>query len=146
MKPGEIIETKTPNAVTAIRGTVVVAEVVPTPEGHRSTISVLRGVIDVTRLDRVIASDCRWTSARLATHRAKPLAEVGTRWDYVITVCDAAYERCPEFEQKTSRLHWGVEDPSQVPGTPAHQLEVFRRVRDDLAERVRRWLADLTER
>jgi arsenate reductase len=82
----------------------------------------------------------------LSSHRAKSLAEVGTRWDYVITVCDAAYEQCPEFEAKTSRLHWSVEDPSRVPGTPTQQLEVFRRVRDDLAERVRRWLADLTER
>src|SRR5262245_6688825 len=50
MKPGEVIEIKTPNAVTAIRGTVVVAEVVP---GRivSSTISVLRGLVEVTRLD-----------------------------------------------------------------------------------------------
>src|SRR2546428_8102900 len=51
MKPGEVIEIKTPNAVTAIRGTVVVAEVVPTPEGHRSTITILKGLVDVTKLD-----------------------------------------------------------------------------------------------
>jgi hypothetical protein len=50
MKPGEIIEIRTPNAVTAIRGTVVVAEVFPA-QSVRSTISVLRGLIDVTRLD-----------------------------------------------------------------------------------------------
>ena len=82
----------------------------------------------------------------LFSQRAKSLAEVGTRWDYVITVCDAAYEQCPEFDAKTSRLHWSVEDPSRVPGTPTQQLEVFRRVREDLAERVGRWLVDLTER
>ena len=51
MKPGEVIEIKTPNAVTAIRGTVVVAEVVPTPEGHRSTITILKDLVDVTKLD-----------------------------------------------------------------------------------------------
>ena len=51
MKRGEIIEIKTPNAVTAIRGTVVVAEVSPGAI-IRSTITVLRGLIDVTRLDR----------------------------------------------------------------------------------------------
>jgi arsenate reductase len=82
----------------------------------------------------------------LGSHRAKSITDVGTRWDYVITVCDAAYEQCPEFEAKTSRLHWSVEDPSRVPGGPAQQLEAFRRVREDLAERVRRWLADLSER
>ncbi len=51
MKPGEVIEIKTPNAVTAIRGTVVIAEVSPVPEGHRSTITILRGLVDVTKLD-----------------------------------------------------------------------------------------------
>ena len=53
MKPGEVIEIKTPNAVTAIRGTVVIAEVSPVPEGHRSTITILRGLVDVTKLDQV---------------------------------------------------------------------------------------------
>lgn len=51
MKPGEVIEIRTPNAVTAIRGTVVVAEVQPVPGGHRSTITILRGLVDVARLD-----------------------------------------------------------------------------------------------
>jgi hypothetical protein len=51
MKPGEVIEIKTPNAVTAIRGTVVIAEVSPVPDGHRSTITILRGLVDVTKLD-----------------------------------------------------------------------------------------------
>jgi hypothetical protein len=51
MKPGDVIEIKTPNAVTAIRGTVVVAEVEPASSGVRSTITILRGLVDVTRLD-----------------------------------------------------------------------------------------------
>jgi hypothetical protein len=51
MKPGEVIEIKTPNAVTAIRGTVVIAEVEPVPQGYQSTITILRGLVDVTRLD-----------------------------------------------------------------------------------------------
>jgi hypothetical protein len=51
MKPGEVIEIKTPNAVTAIRGTVVIAEVEPLPQGHQSTITILRGLVDVTKLD-----------------------------------------------------------------------------------------------
>jgi hypothetical protein len=47
MKPGETVELKTPNAVVAIRGTLVVAEVSPT----RSTITVVRGLVEVTKLD-----------------------------------------------------------------------------------------------
>ena len=54
MKPGDVIEIKTPNAVTAIRGTVVVAEVEPASSGYRSTITILRGLVDVTRLDATV--------------------------------------------------------------------------------------------
>ena len=50
MKPGEVVEIKTPNAVSAIRGTVVVAEVFPGGM-VRSTVTVLRGLVDVTRLE-----------------------------------------------------------------------------------------------
>ena len=51
MKPGEVIQIKTPNAVTAIRGTVVIAEVQPVSGGHQSTITILRGLVDVTKVD-----------------------------------------------------------------------------------------------
>ena len=53
MKPGEVIEIKTPNAVTAIRGTVVIAEVQPVSGGHQSTITILRGLVDVTGVDSI---------------------------------------------------------------------------------------------
>lgn len=48
MQTGEIVEVRTPNAVAGIRGTVIVAEVF---SASRSVITVLKGVIDVTRLD-----------------------------------------------------------------------------------------------
>jgi hypothetical protein len=48
MRPGDLVEVRTPNAVAGIRGTVIVAEVF---DAQRSIITVLKGVIDVTRLD-----------------------------------------------------------------------------------------------
>src|SRR5438034_295554 len=48
MRPGDLVEVRTPNAVAGIRGTVIVAEVF---DAQRSVITVLKGVIDVTRLD-----------------------------------------------------------------------------------------------
>lgn len=47
MKPGETLEIKTPNVVVGIRGTFVVAEV----SAGRSTITIVRGVVEVTKLD-----------------------------------------------------------------------------------------------
>lgn len=97
-----------------------------------------------TRVHPLAAQVMAERGLSLGSHRAKSIAEVGTRWDYVITVCDAAFERCPEFPDKTSRLHWSVEDPSEMTGLP--QIDAFRRVRDDLAERITQWVADQAER
>jgi arsenate reductase len=62
------------------------------------------------------------------------------RWDYVITVCDAAAERCPVFPQETTRMHWSFEDPSRAAGSEDERLGVFRKVRDQIAARLRAWL------
>src|SRR5262249_41643974 len=50
MRPGEIVEIRTQNAVAAIRGTVVVAENLPVPPGAppQSRIHVLSGYVDIT--------------------------------------------------------------------------------------------------
>jgi hypothetical protein len=47
MRPGELVEIKTPNAISGVRGTIVVAEVL----NGISTITVLRGLVDVYRRD-----------------------------------------------------------------------------------------------
>ena len=57
-------------------------------------------------------------------------------FDYVITVCDDANEACPFFPGAQSRLHWSIEDPSKVEGSEDERLEVFRRVRDEIKDRV----------
>jgi protein-tyrosine-phosphatase len=82
----------------------------------------------------------------LRGHRSKPLSEMGTRWDYVITLCDEAFEECPEFPAKTCHLHWSIDDPSRPRETPEEEIDAFCRVRDDLAMRLRRWLAEREER
>ena len=51
MRPGESVEVVTPNATAAIRGTIVVAEVEPDAATPHSTITVLRGLIEVTQHD-----------------------------------------------------------------------------------------------
>ena len=63
-------------------------------------------------------------------------------WDYVITVCDSANERCPLFPGRTTRLHWSFEDPSAVTGSEDERLAVFRQVRDAIAARLRGWVAE----
>jgi arsenate reductase len=64
-------------------------------------------------------------------------------WDYVITVCDSANEGCPVVPARTTRLHWSFDDPSRAEGTDEERLQTFRRVRDQLLERIRAWVATL---
>jgi arsenate reductase len=65
---------------------------------------------------------------------------LGTHIPHVITVCDNAKERCPIFPGAGKVLHWGFDDPAAAQGTHAEQLAVFRRVRDEIVERIQREL------
>jgi len=77
----------------------------------------------------------------LRAHTSKTLDRfLDERWDYVITVCDSANERCPLFPGAATRLHWSFDDPSAVTGAEAERLAGFRRVRDEIRARLREWL------
>jgi arsenate reductase len=79
----------------------------------------------------------------LAGHSSKTLDRfLGEPWDYVITVCDQANERCPLFPGRAKRIHWSFEDPSAAGGSDADRLAAFRRVRDEIQAQLRRWLTN----
>ncbi len=54
MRPGEVIEIRTPNAIAAIRGTVLVVELIPAPGGspgqpnYTTKVHVLHGLVEVS--------------------------------------------------------------------------------------------------
>ena len=50
-------------------------------------------------------------------------------FDFIITVCDNANERCPYFPGKAQRLHFNFPDPAKAKGTEEEIREEFRRVR-----------------
>jgi arsenate reductase len=55
---------------------------------------------------------------------------------YVITVCDSARQRCPAFPSAYKFLHWNLDDPAEATGSHEAKLAVFRRVRDEIIERI----------
>ena len=58
-------------------------------------------------------------------------------WDYVITVCGGAKESCPGFTGKVKeRLHIGFDDPSDAVGSEDFIISEFRRVRNEICERL----------
>lgn len=50
-------------------------------------------------------------------------------FDFVITVCDNAKERCPFFPTKAQRFHYNFPDPSKETGTDEDVEELFLKVR-----------------
>jgi arsenate reductase (thioredoxin) len=66
---------------------------------------------------------------------------LGQPWDYVVTVCDSANERCPVFPARTTRLHWSFEDPSAATGSEEKKLQTFRRIRDEIQVKIRSWIS-----
>lgn len=74
----------------------------------------------------------------ISDHRSKSVDEfISREFDYVITVCDNARESCPVFPGKTRTIHWSFEDPAAAQGDEAKRLAVFRRIRDEIRERLR---------
>jgi arsenate reductase len=72
-----------------------------------------------------------------ASLRSKGLDEFGRQgFDYAITLCANAEQACPAFLGQTKRVHIGFEDPSRATGGEEERLEVFRRLRDEIKERL----------
>jgi len=106
-----------------------------------------------------LGSDCQaWSAGTEATRvnplAAKVLAELdidttalrsktmdefaGDNFDYVITLCGDANEKCPLFFGGVQRLHHGFDDPSRLQGGEEAVLPEFRRVRDE----IKSWIMD----
>jgi len=58
-------------------------------------------------------------------------------FDFVITVCDDAREKCPVFPGPHRLIHWRFADPAAATGTPAEIKKAFMRIRDEIAGRIR---------
>ena len=101
---------------------------------------------EATRVHPLAIQAMQEVGIDLAGHTSKSLdGFLDKSWDYVITVCDSANERCPVFPGRTTRIHWSFDDPSQVTGTDQEHLQAFRRVRDQIHARLRQWLENLEE-
>ncbi|HUV16586.1 MAG TPA: arsenate reductase ArsC [Pelolinea sp.] len=61
-------------------------------------------------------------------------------FDLVVTVCDSAAEKCPLWLGKGKRVHMGFPDPAKTSGDEESIKQVFRQVRDDIAEKIPRLL------
>jgi len=79
----------------------------------------------------------------ISGQRSKSVDEfAGQPFDFVITVCDAANEACPVFPA-ARRIHWSFDDPAAFAGSYDERLAAFRRIRDQIHERLKTFAATL---
>jgi arsenate reductase len=71
-----------------------------------------------------------WESKSLERYRDQA-------FDLVVTVCDNAKESCPVFPGAKQTLHWPFDDPADAAGSDDERMETFRRVRDEIKERIK---------
>lgn len=58
-------------------------------------------------------------------------------FDYVITVCDNAKERCPFFPSTAQKFHENFPDPAKATGTEEEVMQQFRMVREMIKHHMR---------
>jgi len=69
----------------------------------------------------------------ISAHTSKHMDEfLNQNVETVITVCGNADQACPMFPGQLNRHHWGFDDPAHATGTEEEQMQVFRRVRDEI--------------
>lgn len=61
-------------------------------------------------------------------------------FDFIITVCDNAKERCPFFPSKAKRFHYNFPDPAKATGTAEEISEQFRQVRQQIKDYCQRFV------
>lgn len=107
---------------------------------------------------QILGADWEVKSAGVEAHGLNPgavraMAEVGidissqtsdrldldtmNRADLIVTLCGDAADRCPATPPSVRREHWGFDDPAKASGTPEQIKAEFRRVRDEIGERIR---------
>lgn len=74
----------------------------------------------------------------ISDHTSKHVRELkDIPFDIVVTVCDNAKESCPIFPgERKKMLHLPFEDPAFAKGDPSEVMEIFRRVRDEIKEKL----------
>jgi arsenate reductase len=99
---------------------------------------VLSAGVSPTQVRPEAITAMREIGVDISHHHSKSVDEfTGQKFEYVITVCDNANEQCPLFSGDTKRIRWSFDDPAKMDGDEEARLAVFRRVRDEILQRLR---------
>lgn len=79
----------------------------------------------------------------ISHHTSNNISEyMSMDFDFVITVCDNARERCPIFPKKARQFHKDFTDPAKATGTAEEIADQFRQVREQIKKYCRQFVED----
>ena len=95
---------------------------------HRRAIAVMQEIgIDISR------------------QKSKEIdAELLRKMDIVVTLCGNAEETCPWTPPSIKRIHLPIKDPVGTTGTEMEIMKEFRRARDEIKERVKKLVEEIS--
>lgn len=110
---------------------------------HGDIIDVWSAGIETHGLNPNAVAVMKEAGADISGHRSKNVTELlDIPFDFVITVCGDADERCPFFPGGSRVVHRGFDDPPKLARgkkTEEEKLDCYRRVRD----KIRAFIKDL---
>jgi arsenate reductase len=68
------------------------------------------------------------------------------KMDIVVTLCGNAEETCPWTPPHIKRIHWPIKDPVGTTGTEEEIMKEFRRARDEIKERVKKLIGEISNK
>jgi arsenate reductase len=63
-------------------------------------------------------------------------------FDFVLTVCEDALEKCPYFPARVKNIHHDFPDPATASGSEEEIMNQFRMVRDMIRKYARQFVQD----
>lgn len=79
----------------------------------------------------------------ISSHTSNHLDEYhNIDFDFILTVCDNAQERCPYFPSKAKKFHYNFPDPAKATGTNEEIMNQFRNVRNLIKEYCKNFVAE----
>jgi arsenate reductase len=66
----------------------------------------------------------------------------GQEFDFVVTLYDHSRECCPILPGAARHVHWSFDDPANVTGSPEERIASFRRIRDEIRNRLKAFAAE----
>jgi len=115
-------------------------------EYGRGLIEVYSAGLMAAGVHRRAASVMREVGIDISNQESKTIDEnLLKKMDIAVTLCSYAESLCPSTPPGVRRIHWPIRDPVGTIGTEEQIVNEFRRARDEIKERVRELIKEMSD-